>query len=157
MMVMFYPAFSQVSSYGELQSAYLFNFAKYITWPNERQDFTIAIFGKTELSKELENTLREKKVHGLEIKVKEVHSIDDLPECQIIFLPESNSRTLTSLKSAVSGKHVLIVSEEDLIKKGASISFVIYDDRLRFKLNKDSLSDAGLVASDGLLNLAVFQ
>jgi hypothetical protein len=44
-----------------------------------------------------------------------------------------------------------------MIKKGAMISFVVEDEKLRFKLKKASLASAGLVASDGLLKLAIVQ
>jgi hypothetical protein len=154
-MVISFSACAQNSSYGELQSAYLFNFAKYIQWPREADSFVIGIFGETEISSDLENTLKGKKVRGLEIQMKEISSLDNLPECNIIYLPASNSKNLAALKNATAGKHILIVSENDLIKKGASISFVIEDDRLRFKLNVKSLSDAELTATEGLLKLAL--
>lgn len=146
---------AQTSSYGELQSAYLFNFAKYIKWPGECEVFTIGVFGKSEITRELENILKGKKVRGLKIEMKEIRSLDVLSEYQIIYVPGSNSRSLSLLMAAVADKNILVVSEDDLIKKGAMISFVIEDDKLRFKLNKNRLSEAGLVASEGLLKLAL--
>lgn len=70
-------------------------------------------------------------------------------------MSESNSRSLSLLTTELSGKTVLIVTEEDLIRKGAAISFVVEDDKLRFKVKKKELDQAGLVASDGLLKLAI--
>jgi hypothetical protein len=76
-------------------------------------------------------------------------------DCQIIYLPESSSHELSLLKGATAGRSILIVTEVDLIKKGAGISFVVEGDRLRFKLKKSILADVGLTASEGLLKLAI--
>jgi len=151
------PALAQTSSYDELQSAYLYNFAKYIRWPDEGEIFTIGVLGKADIIQALEAILEGKKVWGARIELKKFNSVDTIPACRIIYLPEASSRNITALKEAVAGKRVLIVSEEDLIRKGAMISFVVEGDRLRFKLKKDALSRAGLIASEGLLKLAILQ
>lgn len=150
-------AVGQTSSYGELQAAYIYNFAKYIKWPMESKVFSIGIYGESEVTSELRNTLQGKKIGGDEIKVSVMSALTDLNDFHIVYLPVSNSRSINLLKEAVKGKNILIVSEEDLIKRGASISFVVEHDRLRFKLKKDSLSEAGLEASEGLLKLAILQ
>jgi hypothetical protein len=148
------PAFAQTSSYGELQSAYLFNFAKYIKWPEESKVFTVGVLGKDGVMKSLGTTLHGKKIGGVDIELIEIPSLEKLPECQIIYVPETHSRNLSSLTTALGGKSTLIVTEDDLIKKGSMISFVMEDDHLRFKVNKKLLAEVGLVASEGLLKLA---
>jgi hypothetical protein len=148
-------AVAQTSSYGELQAAYLYNFAKYIKWPANPEVFSIGIFGESNITADLVNTLQGKKVGGNPIVVREISSLSNINSFNIIYLPVSNSKSITLLKTAAEGKNILIVSEEDLIKKGASISFVVEHDRLRFKLKEDLLSEAGLQASEGLLKLAI--
>jgi hypothetical protein len=155
MLVFSSSVIAQTSSYDELQSAYLFNFAKYIKWPEETKVFTIGVFGEADIMEELVNVLRDKKVWGADIEVKKITSLDKAGNCHIIYMPESNSRNLSDLKLSVTGKNILIVTEDDLIKKGAVICFVMEEDKLRFKLNKKALTEAGLVASEGLLKLAI--
>src|ERR1041385_3701185 len=138
---------AQNSSYGELQSAYLFNFAKYIKWPEESKVFTIGVLGKDEIMQTLGTTLSGKKIGGAQIELIEISSLEKLPECRIIYVPEAQSRSLSSLTTSLSGKSTLVVTEDDLIKKGSMISFVIEEDRLRFKVNKKLLTDAGLIVS----------
>lgn len=151
------PAIAQSTLYNELQCAYLYNFAKYIEWPTENVVFTIGVLGESGVAKEFESKLKEKKVRGRVIEVKEITSLDQLPVCQIIYVSETRSKDLTNIKAAVVGKNLLIVTQDDLIKKGACISFVIESDRLRFKLSETRLAEAGLVASEGLLKLAILQ
>jgi hypothetical protein len=146
---------AQTSSYGELQAAYLFNFAKYIKWPGELPVFVVGIYGDAEIFDGLQSTLKTKKIGGRDIELREIKSLDQLAGCQIIYLPESASESLSEIRETTAGKNVLIVTEEDLIKKGATISFVVEDDRLRFKLKKSALSEAGLTATEGLLKLAI--
>jgi hypothetical protein len=146
---------AQMSSYEELQAAYIFNFAKYVKWPVENESFIIGVYGEEVISEVWENTLSGKKVAGKEIELKAITSMDRADECNIIYLPESQSRNIAELIEKCSGKSILIVTEADLIKKGATISFIIEDDKLRFKLKKASLLQAGLHATEGLLNLAI--
>lgn len=148
------PAVAQTSSYEELQVAYLYNFAKYIRWPEESATFVIGVRGETDIE-HLQHTLQGKKVGGREIILKSLATVDESLTCHIVYLRESSSEDLNALKEVVGRKSILIVSEEDMIKKGAMISFVVEDDRLRFKLKKKALNDAGLTASEGLLKLAI--
>lgn len=149
------PGRAQTSSYGELQSAYIYNFAKYIKWPAEYQTFTIGVFGDADIMDQLAKTLKGKKIGGKEITLKKIGSAEESAQCHIVYLPSSKSKDLPSLLKAVNGKSVLVVTEEDLIKKGAVISFVVEDDKLRFKLNQSAMTKAGLIAAEGLLKLAI--
>lgn len=148
---------AQTSSYIELQAAYLYNFAKYITWPAESPQFTIAVVGSEDVITGLNRTLKGKKVVGKPLVLKLIMADDALDGYQIVFLPEQSSAILPDLVAIALQKNVLIVTEEDLIKKGAGISFVVQDDKLRFKLKRKILDDAGLVVSEGLLRLAIVQ
>lgn len=146
---------AQTSSYEELQAAYIYNFAKYIRWPDEKPIFVIGVYGETEIVEFLQKTLEGKKVGTRAIELRVILKSDHFLDCNIIYVPESDSRKIEELSKAVSGKNILIVTEDDLIKKGAAISFVVEDDRLRFKLKKSALAEAGLSASEGLLKLAI--
>jgi hypothetical protein len=147
--------YAQGSSYEELQAAYIFNFAKYIKWPESDANFVIGVYGETEIMEYLEKTLAGKKVGSRSIELKVISKVEALLECNIVYVPESDSKKVAELTTLVAGKSILIVTEEDLIKKGAAISFVVEDERLRFKLKKSALVAAGLAASEGLLRLAI--
>jgi hypothetical protein len=147
---------AQNPSYEELQAAYLYNFAKYIDWPEEITEFVIGVYGAHPTFIEaLEKTVKEKKVKGGKIHLKNILSPEDATTCHIVYFPEKETRNLGAVSKEVKGSNVLLVSEKDEIKKGAAISFVVEEDRLRFKLKKASLKEAGLVATDGLLRLAI--
>lgn len=150
--------YAQSQSYGTLQAAYLYNFAKYIKWPHETPVFVIGIMSKdSETVKIFENALAEKKVIGKDILVKKITALSESGECNIVFIPEQEAKNITPLIEEIKGKSILLVTGDDLIKKGAMISFVIEDENLRFKLKSQLLNDAGLIPSEGLLKLAIVQ
>lgn len=149
---------AQVSSYEELQAAYLYNFAKYIKWPPETRSeaFVIGVLGK-DVPEGINATLKGKTVRGLGIKVKAIDSVENFVECHILFIPQGSIRILRKLESVLKDMHILLVSENDHIEEGVIISFFMDNNHLRFKLHEKALSEVGLIASEGLLRLAVLQ
>lgn len=145
------------SSYEQLQAAYLYNFAKYIKWPNDAPTFVIGILGEAEILDDLQKALTGKKIAGKEIEIVVADKIEDALNCSIVYVSESASKSIELLCNQVMGKSILIVTENDLIKKGAMISFVVRDEHLAFKLKSDALLKSGLKASEGLLKLAIVQ
>ena len=106
---------------------------------------------------DLRRILKDKKVGGKQLVIKLITRDDALDDCQIMFIPEETSSLLPEMAGPALSRNILIVTEEDLIKRGAGISFVVKDDKLRFKLKKKILDDTMLVVSDGLLRLAIVQ
>lgn len=145
--------FSQVSNF-KGQSLFIYNFAKHIKWPNAPQEYTIGVVGNSDFYKELETTLRGKQIDGSYFKVKTITSMNQVAECQIVYLPSSSSKEITSLISAVGKKEILVITENDLIEKGAGISFLFVDNKIRFRLNQSLLIKHGLQVSSGLVTLA---
>ncbi|ELR68370.1 hypothetical protein C900_00469 [Fulvivirga imtechensis AK7] len=147
---------AQVSSYEELQAAYLYNFAKYIQWPKEvlSETFVIAVYGKN-IPKGISTVLNGKAVRGQHIELKTIDSVENFVDCQILFIPENRIRNLPELYPVLRDRHILLVSENDHIEKGAIISFIMKDNHLQFKLHEKALSEVGLTASAGLLRLAI--
>lgn len=144
------------STYEELQAVYIYNFAKYIQWPAENPVFVIAVYGgESKFSDILVEILQNKKIRGHEIQIKNMEKPEEMKLAQIIYVSASGSRELSDILEAVKDHNVLLVTEKDLIKKGAMISFLMVNNKLRFKINKEALDAAGMQASEGLLNLAV--
>jgi hypothetical protein len=148
---------AQSSLYEELQTAYLYNFAKYVNWPAERETFVIGIYGEPYNLEFLETYLESKKMKGKAIEVVVLKDIKEIEEKEInmIYVPDDRPKNFTALIDATAGKTILVVTGHDMIKKGAMISFVMEEDKLRFKIKKSALESVGLTASEGLLKLAI--
>ena len=148
-------ATAQTSLYEELEAAYLFNFAKYVKWPDEAETFVIGIYGEADNIEFLRSALESKKIRDKSIALTILDDVDEIAGVSMIYVPESSTKNFNALVQALAGKSILIVTGKDLTKKGAMISFVVEDKKLRFKLRKSALDAADLVASDGLLKLAI--
>lgn len=148
---------AQSSLYEELQTAYLYNFAKYVSWPSERGTFVIGIYGEPNNLDFLETYLESKKMKGKAIEVIVLKDMKEIEEngVNMVYVPEDDAKKFNILTSAIAGKSILIVTGKDMIKKGAMISFVMDKDKLRFKIKKSALESVGLVASEGLLKIAI--
>jgi hypothetical protein len=144
---------AQVSNY-KLQAVYIFNFAKYIKWTNAPSTFVIGIFGDAEMADFLQSNLQNKKIGNKPLEIKVLNKIEEISQCQLVYLSKSKSKQLSAITDLVDGQEILVVTEEDLAKKGAAISFFVEDNTLKFRLNQRVLTKSGLIASSGLLSLA---
>ena len=147
----------QVSSYEELQAAYIYNFAKYVIWPAPTETFVVGVYGDLEIMEFLEKAFSGKKIAGRTVELKAIKTKMEALMCNIIYVPESSSRSMRQISLDTQGNNILIVTEDDLTRRGAAISFVVDNDHLRFILNRSALAAAGLSATEGLIKLAILQ
>ena len=130
---------------------------KYVDWPENKNqgDFIIMIFGKSNIEKELHNLANQKKIRGRNIIVKSIHSLDEITNCQLLYISEEKSSLIKDINTKLNGKGVLVVGEKDgLANKGASLSFATLDnDELSFDINKKVINQQNLKISAALLKL----
>jgi hypothetical protein len=140
------------------QSLFMYNFTKYIQWPESAQsgDFIIGVLGNSYILAELEKVAGTKSVGNQKIIVRKVSSAAEGEKCHILFVPKSESKDFESLQNALKSKPVLVVTEkEGLCKKGSTINFIFLEGKMRFELNQNAASTAGLKISTQLVSLAV--
>ncbi|HYG38531.1 MAG TPA: YfiR family protein [Cytophagales bacterium] len=144
---------AQITTY-KGQALFIYNFTKHIKWPSPPIEYTIGVYGNSGLYNELNTSLKGKQINGSAFQIKSIASLSEASQCQIIYLPSSSSHNLKALISKVEKQGVLVITENDLIEEGAGISFLLIDDKIRFKINQAVLSGQGLQVSSGLISLA---
>ncbi len=145
---------------GEIEkykSLFTVNFIRYIGWPDEAKqgDFVIGVVQNSMLANEIKNQVAGKKFGFQEIIVKEFKSINDIADCQILYVSASvnYSKNASELSSKV-GTHTLIISENDgAISKGSVINFVIIDNLLKFEVSPSNAQNSGLTLSSALVSM----
>ena len=149
-------AFSQDVDY-KSYTLFLYNFMKYIEWPDKSGDFVIGVVGDSKVTEELMLLAEKKKVGGRNILVKTVSNTEEALLCNMIYVPSSKTNMLKAIAEKVRGKPVLIVGErEGLARKGAGISFVVEDDDvLKFDINKSVLDSQSLKIANLLMQLGI--
>jgi hypothetical protein len=147
---------AQLSNY-KAYTLFVYNFTKYIQWPEGsiKDNFVIGVYGESPVKEELVKMIGLKKVGDKNIKIVEIKSGDETADLQILFIPEAQSAQIANILNAVKGKPILLVGErQGLIQKGAGISFYSDQNNLKFELNNTSITSQNLKVSNTLLALA---
>jgi hypothetical protein len=136
---------------------FIYNFMKYVEWPEAQSkgDFILGIMGNSPIEKELQAFVAAKKLKGRNIILRKCNTVEDTYGCHLVFVPESKSALVKTLREQTKDKPVLIVGErEGLAKKGASLSFATEDnDELKFDINKKEIEQHQLKISSQLVSL----
>lgn len=143
----------------KVKAAFLLNFAKFVTWPEQgatggEQRFTLCVLGKSPFGSSLA-AIKSRTVGKRKISL---HYIDDMKQaagCRLLFVSRSEKDRLAVISEALQGKAVLTVSDiEGFLSSGGIIEFVTRDNRLSFKINLAQAKKQGLHINASLLNLA---
>ena len=88
-------------------------------------------------------------------KPKRSKRIEDLKDCQMIFISKSEQASIGAILASLEGTNILTVGEtEGFLKMGGEIGFVIEGDKVRFEVNPGAARRAGLGFDLRLLRLA---
>lgn len=140
-------------------SVYVYNFIKYIEWPEESKkgDFIIAIIGNSPISAELKTLAATKKANGQTIVIKQFATVAEVDRCQILYISAGKSSVLKEAIEKTKNMSALMIAErEGLAKKGAGINFVtLEDDTLKFEVNKKVIEAHNLKIPKVLFSLGL--
>jgi hypothetical protein len=155
------PAAAQplVTGEYEVKAAFLYNFAKFIEWPegafrSPREPLTFCVFGEDAFGRELESTVDGKTVQGRQVVIRRPSQIPGLEACRILFISSSERPRFEQILASVGHHPVLTVGEEEgFARTGGIINFVVQSNRVRFEINQGAAERAGLKISSRLLEL----
>jgi YfiR/HmsC-like len=141
----------------DIKAAFLFNFTKFVEWPATAPagPFQICTLADAAFDSVLVRTLTGESTDGRPI----VRSTPEGPEfartCHILFISRAENLHADRWMAAVRGQPVLVVVESKSAEDaGAHITFVIDDNRVKFDVDDDAASRAGLKISSKLLRVA---
>lgn len=143
----------------ELKAALVFNFARYVEWPerafaSREAPFVLCVVGRDRLGAAF-TALESRKLQGRPVRVRSGIAAEDSHGCHVAFIAEAPQRQLVPLLRGLAGQTVLTVSDLDgFIDSGGAIGIVPGEERLQFEVNRDALGQAQLKASSQLLKLA---
>jgi hypothetical protein len=144
----------------QVKAAYLFNFLKFIEWPEGmpvdlQSHWVIGIVGNTDLENELTQLVSGKAVQGHLIQVKALKATEDLRDCHILFIGTSEKKLLSPILANLHGSSVLTVADMDnFVESGGMIQLVMEDNRVRMAIDVGATAGAHLKVSSKLLALA---
>ena len=137
-------------------SMFIYNFIKYLEWPQNNDKIVIAVWNSESAAQELNKMAKAKSTATREITVANVSDEVGLLNAHMIFVPINSSAAFLKLSEKLKSKPIVVVTEEsNLTLKGASMSFKTVSDKIRFQLNNSVMKSAGLKVSGALEALAV--
>lgn len=149
----------KVDTNAKIKAVFIYNFTKYIEWPEEYKtgEFTIGILGENEaLFQELDKMSKVKKVSNQSFSIKNIEDAGSMGSPHILYIPEDSTDQLNKALSSLKGKSTLVITEKPgLAQQGAAINFVVVGNRQKFELNKANAEERNLKVASVLENLAV--
>ncbi|MGD8619871.1 MAG: YfiR family protein [Gammaproteobacteria bacterium] len=138
-----------------IKTAFLYNFARFVTWPALPQDeFRLCVLGSPQLDRHAD-TLQYKTVHERRLRVLHLSDAAMLARCQMLFIGTGYTARLHEVLSALGDRPVLTVSDiAEFTRAGGMIGFLVVDNKIRFEINAGAAERAGVSISSKLLTLA---
>jgi hypothetical protein len=150
--------FAQDRPVHEIYTMMVFNFTKYVQWPESDKpgEFVIGIVGNEDVYKTL-TTWYNGKTKGVKTYViKKFNSAADVSDCAVVFIDKSKSSEFDAINQKVKGKGTLVVTDRNgLGAKGSCINFKTVDDKLKFELNQKAIEATNLKVSSALTSMAI--
>lgn len=150
-------SFSQSRPIHEIHSMMLYNFTKYIQWPNydASQDFVVGVIGSDDVFNTLNDWYGGKERGNKKFVIKKFNSPAEVQKCHIIYIGKKTSRQFDEIKSKTGSTGTLIITDRPgLGKEGSGINFVTDGSKLTIELNESALEKATLKVSSQLTAIA---
>ncbi|WP_242447096.1 YfiR family protein [Nitrosomonas supralitoralis] len=138
-----------------MKVAFLYNFAAYTEWPDwPDHNLNLCIYDEDPFREHLQH-LQQKKVNHLEIIIRHTRNIDDLINCQMIFITQSAIGNLDDIINLLNGKSILTVSDTPgAAQKGTVLNMTVKEGKITFEANIARAKKSGLKLSSQLLRFA---
>ncbi len=150
------PAFDEY----QVKAAYLYNFAKFVEWPqstfaNSNDPIGICIVGQNPFGSTLEDMVKGKKIGDRAFAVWRLRDTQQVSKCQILFIGAADQKRIRAWLEALKGADILTVGEtEDFTAAGGIIGFRLDGTRVRMQVALETAEHTRLRISSMLLGLA---
>jgi hypothetical protein len=143
----------------KVEAAFLRNFSRYVTWPagafaGPGSPWRICILGRDPFGDILEKTFRGRTEQGRTFEVFRGETLDELPECNIVFVAYRDAARRRAALAVLRGKPVLTVGDaSEFLQEGGIIRFEVAD-RVKMSINLDHARSASLKIQTKMLEVS---
>ena len=153
------PSLAAAPEY-QLKAVFLFQFSQFVEWPatsfaQDDAPFSVCVLGDDPFKQYLEDAVRGEQVGGRPFAVKRYQRVEQVEDCQILFIAQPSGLPLETTLSALHERSILTVADSRAFAdRGGVIEFVTVDNKLRLRINPEAARAADLTISSKLLSLA---
>lgn len=145
-----------------LKAAYIYNFIKFTSWPNEgllsdHSPLLVGIAGPNHFGDAL-LPLEKKSVAGHPISLSYCSGFDcpNTVNCQVVFITFQKMEQFSHILADVAGRQVLTISDAPgFARQGGCIELVKQQDKIRFIINRGAIEKQGLQLSYKVYSMAL--
>jgi YfiR/HmsC-like len=154
------PALAQTATEDQVKAAFVFNFVKFVEWPDAafasgNSSLAICTLGRSSTTDELETVVHDKVIDGRKLEVQRLHVPEDLKHCHVVFVASSAAKLQRRVIEAAVGLPILLVAETPgFARAGGTIDLFVEKGRVGFEVNVTAAVRADLKISSKLLALA---
>ncbi|HEU6448615.1 MAG TPA: YfiR family protein [Verrucomicrobiae bacterium] len=159
LMLLAADARAQTKEY-EIKAVFLLNFAQFTAWPtnafaDDKSPLVIGVLGDDPFGNVLELTVKNESWMGRKIVVKRFSRANEVKNCQVLFITQSEAGRLSRIISQFKDRQILTVSDiADAADKGVCIQIYTRNNKLRLKINLNAVKNENLTLSSKLLRVA---
>jgi hypothetical protein len=142
----------------EIHAAMLFNFIKYVQWPNEGDggEFVVGVIGDDNVFNTLNQWYNGKQKGSKKYVIKKLSSASESTSCQVLYVGKAKSKDFVDIMNLIGGKSILTITDGNgLGQKGSCINFKVIDGKLKFEMNQATLTSSNLKVSSQLSSMAI--
>jgi len=144
----------------QMKAAYLYNFVKFVEWPEQafhsaRDPVVICVLDQKLLLRTLEEAVHGQRVDIRRVAIRQVADIQHVDGCHILFIGSMDSKHVASVIRNLKVSGVLTVSEaEGFTGLGGAVNLRLEGLRIRVAINLSAVAQQNLRISPRLLSLA---
>jgi hypothetical protein len=139
----------------ELKAGYIYNFITFTEWPESvPAELNLCVYGQDPFGTSLDN-LQSKPVGQRSLVVSRINSVDQVNECDAVFVSMEAISNLGRLQQAIATTPVLLIADSPgAALAGVAINLVNEGNKVSFEINLKAAQKQGLNLSYRLLRLA---
>ena len=148
--------FSAKAQDEKFKALFMYNFTKYIEWPQAKQsgNFVIGVCGNASIVPELQEIANKKTVGSQKIEIKEIAASDDPSKLHILYVTADKTEAIDGFINKVKGKGVVIITDKPgLAEAKSGINYIKDSGRLKYEVSHKHLSEEGVKVSSQLAQL----
>lgn len=152
------PLKVQSASLGQVKMAFVFNFSRYVIWPesvfeNEDAPFTICLNANQELVTLLKLTVKGEKINNRNYQVKTIRNYNELNNCQIFFISAERFKKKYAMPPKLAKKILYVSDSEGFASDGGMIELERNAQKIKLLVNLELVKNSELRFRSNLLNL----
>lgn len=153
---LFFSIQLNAASEAQIKAVFLKKFTHLIEWPkSNRADFTICVLSDKSFAKELKSIYSKKKFKTKTVKIINIASHVNIPDCQLLFIGK-NVKDIKKVTHSISKRPILTVSDQkDFAHDNVMITMYLNQNRFKYIINNKTAKSVDIKISYLLLKTAL--